>query len=144
MNWGKGIALVLVIFIFGMAFLVYKTTEVSSTMVADNYYEKELLFDEVMEGKKNIQQLKEKIEVIVTTEKITILFPKELNKEDIVGSILFYRPNDPKKDRIIPIALDNYVQNIDIKKFITGNYQVQITFTVKYKKYYFEKNIFIP
>lgn len=144
MNWGKGIALVLILFILGLAFLVYKTTEVTSEMVTDNYYEKELAYEEVIEGKRNLQKLSEEIQVKIDAEKVSIQFPKELIQENIKGNILFYRPSDPKKDRTTAIALKDYVQNIDIQNFITGNYQVQITFEVDGNKYYFEKNIYIP
>lgn len=144
MNWGKGIALVLIIFVLGLAFLVYKTTEVTSEMVTENYYEKELSYQEIIEGKKNIQQLSEKIEINIKDGKLVVSFPKELTQEDIKGSILFYRPSDPKKDRTTDIQLKNHTQEIDLQNFVTGNYQAQITFSVNDKKYYFEKDIYVP
>jgi hypothetical protein len=144
MNWGKGIALVLIIFVLGLAFLVYKTTEVESEMVTENYYEKELSYEKIIEGKRNINLLKEDVKIEVQTNEIAIIFPKELEASKIVGNILFYRPSDTKKDRTVPIQLANNVQLVDIKNFTTGNYQVQITFSEGEKEYYFEKNIFVP
>lgn len=144
MNWGKGIALTIFVFILGMAFLVYKTTEVESEMVTDNYYEKELHHEEVIQAKKNMLLLSRKPEISIQDGTLQVIFPKEFDVTTAIGEIVLYRPSDPKKDKKYTIAIDeNNVQKIPTNELSVGIYQVQLSWQQNQIDYYFEKDIYI-
>lgn len=145
MNWGKGIALFLILFICTLAFMVYKTTVKTSELVTENYYEEELKHEQVIQAEKNATTLNEKPKIQVNNSTVEIQLPKELDLNKIQGDIYFYKPDDTKKDRKIKISLDqNYSQQIEINKLFSGLYQVKLNWKQDSLSYYFEQNIFIP
>jgi len=144
MNWGKGITIVIIVFIGWISFLVYKTTEVTSEMVTDNYYEKELVYENVIQAKKNVQQLSTQPDIQLAQDSLLIIFPIEINNS-AKGDIIFYRPNDPKKDKkySINIKESSNTQYISTNDLVKGTYQIQLTWNQNNIPYYYEKNIFI-
>ncbi len=145
MNWGKGITLVFLLFGLGMGFLVYKTTQKKSEMVTENYYQKELVYEQVIQGKRNVDSLTVKPSISKENSSVIIHFPESFSANEIKGEVYFYRADDVKKDRTIALALDTAnTQQIPISILSTGNYMVQLTWNYLDKYYYLEENIFIP
>lgn len=145
MNWPKGIVLVFLLFASGIGFLVYKTTEKKSEMVADNYYEKELKYQQVIDGKLNAQKLSSLPRVTVHEAGLAVRFPDEMEPGLTEGNLYFYRASDRKKDVEVPISLDTaHTQYIPVNRFSNGYYQAQITWRSGETDYYSEQNIYIP
>lgn len=145
MNWGKGIFITFVIFAILLAFLVYKTTEVKSEMVTENYYEKEVEYNDIYKGKTNVSNLDIKPKVEVGNTNIVINYPAEAISQDMEGEVYFYSINNVSKDKRYTIKVDSSNQQIfsnDI--FSTGNYNLQLKWISDGKNYFFDKNIYIP
>jgi len=143
MNWGKGITIVIILFIGWIAFLIYKTGEVTSEMVTDNYYEKELVYEKVIQAKRNVQQLSALPTISQQQNNVLITFPKEVTTA-ATGNIIFYRPNNPQQDKKYTITInDNNAQNIATTDLTKGVYQIQLTWQQNNTPYYYEQNIFI-
>lgn len=143
MSWGKGIALVIVAFILWISFLVYKTTLVTSEMVTDNYYEKELKYEEVIQAKRNLQKLNEELVIQQRNDSVLITFPKEFDATSR-GEIYFYRPSNPKQDKTFPIDLTHTSTQVITKNNLTrGVYQIQVSWNQNSTPYFFEQTLFI-
>jgi hypothetical protein len=143
MNWGKGITIVIILFIGWIAFLIYKTGEVTSEMVTDNYYEKELVYEKVIQAKRNVQQLSALPTISQQQNNVLITFPEEVTTA-ATGNIVFYRPNNPQQDKKYTITINNNnAQNIATSDLTKGVYQIQLTWQQNNIPYYYEKNIFI-
>jgi hypothetical protein len=145
MNWGKGIALVYIAFGLGMAFMVYKTTQKKSEMVTENYYQKELVYEDVIQGKRNVDSLNIKPSISLENDFVKIEFPKAFASTSVVGEIYFYRADNVKKDRTFTINLDTAnIQKIESNQFVKGNYTTQVSWKYDNKNYFYEEIINIP
>ena len=144
-SWGKGITLVILLFIVGIGYLVYRTTIVKSEMVTDNYYEKELKHEEVLQAERNALNLSALPKVELQTNQIVVDFPKEMMPTKILGDIVFYKPNKSADDKSYPISLsaDN-TQVINLSELAKGVYQIQIKWKQDEVPYYFQSDIYIP
>lgn len=145
MNWGKGIFISFVVFAVLLAFLVYKTTEVTSEMVTDNYYEKEVEYNDIYKGKTNVLNLEVNPKVEVKNSNIIIGYPAESISQDMEGEVYFYSINNVSRDKRYTIKVDSNNQQIFSKDiFSTGNYNLQLKWVSNGKNYFFDKNIYIP
>jgi len=145
MNWGKGIALFMVLFVMTLAFMVYKTTQKTSEMVTENYYEKELKHEEIIQAKRNVSALNNFPEIELDNTSVTITLPDEFDLNKVEGEVYFYKPDNTEKDRIVAMNLDeNHTQHINLEELSVGVYQVQLSWKQDSLNYYFEKDIYIP
>lgn len=96
MNWGKGIAIALALF---MGFIIYLGVTLMSQDVdleTEDYYLREMAYDEEIKAIKNANE-GEKIEVKNEDQQIVVVVPSDENYEDIL--IEFNRPNNEKMDK---------------------------------------------
>lgn len=145
MDWPKGIIIVFILFASGIGFLVYKTTQKQSEMVAENYYEKELRYQEVIDGKNNAGRLTALPAIRAEEGRIAIVFPAGIEPGGVSGKAYFYRPSDVKMDVTVPLVLDSVgCQYVAADRFRTGSYQVQLSWTARDSSFYVEQNLYIP
>jgi FixH len=145
MNWPRGIILVFLLFAGGIFFLVYKTTQKKSEMVTDNYYQQELVYQQVIDGKRNAQKLSALPKITVQPEYVEVLFPVEAQPSGVTGDLYFYRASDKQKDLTALLSLDpSRRQFIPRNEFSTGSYMVKITWQSGDQSYYSEQNLYIP
>ena len=127
-NWGKSITLVVAIFILFCFSIIYITAQNSNTLVAKDYYQKELNYNQQQTRINNGKQYKAEFNITydLQNELIQVKFPK---KPDISGVIHFYKPSNAKMDFKTPISLDtNQVQYISLKQSVSkGLWRIKIT-----------------
>jgi len=106
MNWGNKITIVLIIYMTGIVAVVWYTMTLDVNLVADDYYQQELEYEEQITRLKNTQALENKpsFEKSDDGKLIVLTFPQELVPEK--GHILLYRPSDFTKDRKFKLELD--------------------------------------
>lgn len=95
--WPGGIILAMILFCsFMIGFTIYSIQN-QNELVDTDYYAKELRYQEVITQKENLHALSE--EVLVTQEAGALSFslPLLLQQADS-GYVVFYRPNDQKRD----------------------------------------------
>jgi len=145
MSWGYRVTFITVGFVCFMLFLVFSAFQQTFDLVAEDYYGKELKFQNQIEKQTNQQQVHDPIACLVLGNTLQIQFPKELLHNKITGDILFFRPSDAKKDILRSVSCsDSGVQELPLHLFSKGLYRVQIDYASGDKKYYFEQNIMIP
>ncbi len=94
-NWGTGIFIVITMFILAVvAFLIY-TSNLDIKLVEDNYYDKELAYQDRIDKLNNTASLPWKINVEQEPGIIIIQFPILKPPVAPEGTLLLYRPSDP-------------------------------------------------
>lgn len=141
-NWGTKIILVYCGFVVFMLGMVYMAVSQKFDLVTPDYYNQELKYQEVIEGKTNSNLMKEQVKIIVENGVVNVVFPSALGSLDS-GVVLFYRPDNAAFDWSSKLGTSlNY--QFDGKKLAYGNYKVKLTYIAQGKKYFDEQSLFIP
>jgi hypothetical protein len=144
-NWGKGIFLVIVLFLGAcLAFIIYSRTQKWS-LVEEDYYPKELRHEEVLVKMRNFTALQEPMLFQVSQGSLSIKFPPVFKGLTLSGQIHVYRPSDEGMDCLVPIKADtSLIQIIPKEKFQHGKYVIKVDWIAAGKSYYKEQEVFIP
>ena len=124
MNWGKGIAIALALF---MGFIIYLGVTLMSQDVdleTEDYYLREMAYDEEIKAIQNANN-GEKIKVKNEDEQIVVVIPSNEDYEDVL--IEFNRPNNEKMDKEFKMeGTKTMVISYDILQ--KGRYNLTITY----------------
>lgn len=137
-SWGHGVVLGLGSFIIFILYMViyFGNGMKNAEMVSDNYYEEELNYQEVIDGKKNGDLLPVKPEYIQDKSGISLSFPKEIMPLNKKISFVLYRTEDAnldiKKDMVLD---DKNLFSIPGRLLTKGSYILKVKW-VKDKKPY--------
>lgn len=107
-SWGHGVAVALGSFIVFILFMVFGFTygEQNSELVSDDYYGDELVYQQVIDAKNNVKDLKELPSYSAAPQGIKVNFPEADAPDDNKVSFELFRTDDA---------------NLDVKKDITLN-----------------------
>ena len=143
-NWGTGIFIVITLFlILVVAFLIY-ISNLDIKLVEDNYYDKELAYQDRIDKINNTAALPRKIGIYKEPGIIIIQFPNLDSALTPEGTLLFYRPSDPEKDFSIPLQLsDSSRQVLDITSLSKGKWILKLDWKMDGTEYYFEEEVII-
>jgi nitrogen fixation protein FixH len=113
-------------------------------LVANNYYEKEIKYQEQIDLLKKTNGLTENAKIEIAEGGINITFPEASDMKSIKGFVNFYRPSDSKKDFTIPVTLDeNGMMKIGNDKLTKGLWKVRLSWESSGEKYFTEQTIII-
>lgn len=143
-NWGHGLFVVIILGITGFLTLVFITTRERIDMVTDEYYPKELKYQNQIEKTKNYNALTQKIELKVNGD-LEVIFPKLTDKpEGITGNIHIYRPSDKRLDLQKEIQLDTTFTSMFNKSALqSGKYEVIIEWQANNQPYFAKMPLYI-
>ncbi|HRE11793.1 MAG TPA: FixH family protein [Ignavibacteria bacterium] len=142
MSWGKGIVVVFIVFFLGIGVMVYRSMTRNIDLVTNNYYEKELKYQEQIDKINRTNSLEEGVKVEFNGREIIINYPA--GRKDVTGEISFYKPSDAKSDfkiNIEPTAEMKQVLSTD--NLHKGLWKVQINWAMDGKDYFNEEKIMI-
>lgn len=140
-NWGLGILLSIILFMTASLIAVFFMMNRDVDLVANNYYEKEIKYQNQIDMEKRTSKLNEKIDVRVSNKTLFVSFPDTVN---ITGKLYFYRPSDYKKDFTIPISLDNKrEQSVDVSNLLKGYWRLKVNWIMNNNEYYSEQPVYI-
>ena len=143
-SWGKGITFVYIIFLIVVLGTVAFTTTVDVDLVTDDYYEKELKYQNEIDKKNRTNQLSEQLEIKLESENVKFNFPKAFTSLELGGKISFYRPSNKNMDFALPVNPDsNGIQLVPSKKFAKGLWKIKTDWNYKNIEYFNEKIIVI-
>lgn len=142
MNWGKKIVIIYVSFVGIILFMVVMAMNQKIDLVAENYYDQELKYQDKIDGNKNFNQIKDTIAIsIIKNNEIQIHYPESLKSNISKGTVQFVKQSDNRKDFISPIIIsDNNQQTIN-HYFQKGIYKVSFDWKMNNKPFYFEQNL---
>jgi len=143
-NWGKGIAAVYLLFMIGVLTMVYIFMNQDVTLETENYYAKGVEYQNHIDKMKRTNELPEQININQSGGYIYFLFPKIFNKNEIKGSIFFYRPSNDKNDFTVAINLDSVqTQSVPTSSLQKGLWKIKIDWLAEDESYYNEKLIMV-
>jgi hypothetical protein len=144
-HWGHGIAIFFILFIGFILTMIFLSTRKDVDLVTDNYYEKELVYQEQIDKMQNAASLSEPMKVALNWPDLTIQYPAEQLALGVSGTVLFFRPSDPKLDKTYEVNPDEAgTQQIDMAKMAKGLYKVKIEWQAGGVAFYNEETIHIP
>lgn len=138
-NWGSGIFIFLVIFFISIFAFLYIAFKNDIELVEEDYYPKELQYQQQIDKQDNLMQLGEQIELIQKAHNLALQFPKSQIQDSIFGQIIIYRPSNSKLDKTMRIKTDsNNVHLINTKALTAGKYVLKVAWSYKQKAFYQE------
>ncbi len=143
MHWGYRI---MIAYIAGVAFLLFFVIGSMLTrteMVEDNYYEKELGFNQRIKDRTNADLAGERILIAREGDSVTVQLDSSLAKQLHNGLLDAYYAAGEQADRHFVIPASPYGRYaFPVAVFHKGSYIFRLSFTRGTKSYYKEKNIF--
>ena len=143
-NWGTGIVIVMLSFIaFIMYFVVNMLTDnkYDHDLVTEEYYKKELHYQEEIDAEKNSRSLTVDIIGEKTKEGWLLKFPENINYKEIEGSVFLYRPSNKQLDYNMPIKLSSNYLLIPDTRLLDGRWNITVDWKYKGTPYLYKKSI---
>ena len=143
-NWGTGIVIGMASFICFILYLVITMCtdqNFSHDLVTDEYYAKEIRYQDEIDAEKNTNNLSVKFQGKRTAEGWEITLPEELNKQVIKGKVFLYRPSNMILDFEIPLVISKSKIVIPNNKMLDGRWNITIEWTYNKKPYLYKKEI---
>ena len=143
-NWGHGLATAIILGIIALSSLVFVVTKERIDMVTDEYYPKELNYQDQINKIKTYTELEKGIELKVNGE-LLIQFPEVVaNPGDITGALHIYRPSDKRLDIERELRLtEAYTMVVDRNLLKAGKYEVIIDWKAGDQSYLTKLPLFI-
>ncbi len=144
LNWGTGIVIAIIAFVsFIMIMVITMITnkKYNHDLVTEQYYQKELTYQENIDAIKNAKELKEPIQINQTKKGLQIVFPSNFNKKEIKGKVFLYRPSNKTLDFEIPISLANTYLLVPEINLLGGRWNISVAFQYKDKEYLHQQEI---
>lgn len=141
MNWGKGIILAFVLFIGVIFTMVYISVNTEFSLVAENYYEQEIAYEDQIERIRNFNSLATQPEFKFDRNRgvISLDFDPGLAAALKEGTVKFFRASGAKYDRELPLKLnENHQFAVKSEALIRGAWTLQLSWSDGNKEFYKE------
>ena len=143
-NWGTGIFAVYIGFVLLILAAVIFAFTIDVDLVADNYYEKELLHQTEIDKADRASKLTQQINFSQYNDSVILRFPKIFSQNLISGTIFFSRDDNSEKDFFIPVTFDDSLsQVIPTKNLLPGLWRVKIDWRVNSTTFLTQKNLMV-
>ena len=143
-NWGKSIVVVMAAFMCFILYFVYlmSTTEsFSHDLVTEDYYAKEMLYQNEIDAETNTNNLTERFVSKKTKKGWLLVFPKELELSKIKGKVFLYRPSNETLDFNLELNLTSSHLLIPDNKMLGGRWNITIDFMYEGTPYLYKEQI---
>lgn len=129
-------------FVLAILGMVYVASQQTNDMQDENYYVKELQYQNVISGKNNLSLLEEKVSILDSSDVIRIKIPYSTIVVPSSGTIRFLKPSDKKKDYSLDLKTNNEgIQYIYKSALSTGLYTVQLSWKKNDSMYFHEQSL---
>ena len=141
MNWGKGILVTIILFVaFIMTLVVISVKQDDIHLVTENYYEKEIKYQEQIEREKSAAQLNREVLLFDAASKV-ILLDLPIGAK---GELQLFRPSDARLDQLLQLEImDAGKTSISLNQLKPGYWRVKLTWVEDGVEYYEESKITI-
>ena len=143
-NWGTGIVIAFAIFMGGTISTAVYLMNQDVDLVADDYYDQEIKYQQQIDRIKRTKKLDEKNIIVFNQTLINVTIPTSFLNRDLTGEIYLYRPSDEKSDIKIPLHTDSLgVMVIPVSSLKKGLWKVKVNWLTGEMEYFVEERIFI-
>lgn len=145
LNWGHGVVLVMVGFIAIMTQFMYRAYHNQESLVAEDYYAKELRYQEQIDKRANASALGAVVSVEVLPGRIVFVFPEQLRDAEIEAEAYFMRPSDPRGDQRMRLTVgEDGRAEVDTGDLLRGAYHLRLEWSAAGTEYLLEDRIHLP
>jgi nitrogen fixation protein FixH len=142
LNWGTSIAIFYTLFAATMVGFVIKSKSYDNSLVVDDYYAKDLAYQQQYDKLANSQALVADLAIGKVAEGVQFIFPKDAQQPS--GEILFYRASDKSKDFTLKVAPDsNGLQLVPTDQLTPGRWTVKVDWQGGGKEFYKEQVVIL-
>jgi regulatory protein YycI of two-component signal transduction system YycFG len=141
MNWGKGITLFIIAFIATMLFMVYIAFKQSNEMIEDNYYDREVKYQEIIDAKKNLEPLMNQFILADSSQFIWLQLPAAASRDIKNGQLRMIKMDRASADNTLKISQAE--TKIDKSAFLKGTYHIKLNWDSDGKTYFYEGDLMI-
>jgi regulatory protein YycI of two-component signal transduction system YycFG len=139
MNWGKGLTIFIVAFMITMLGMVYVAFRQSNEMIEDNYYERELKYQKIIDGKNELLIYNNFSFISEANGIIKISLPSELRSKIDEGQVQFIKLDKESLDKTYRITQLNVNRLVYPRSdFAQGMYLIKISWKNNNKFYFRE------
>lgn len=139
-HWGHGIAVFYLLFVSTIIFILVASFSVDRSLVADDYYAKDLAYQGQYTKTQNALSSNNGVEVVLDAEQQTIEIAVVADS-DIEGKVYFYRPSDQSQD--FHIDLNSNRTTLSTSSLLKGKWILKVEWNVDSTPYYQERQIYI-
>tara|TARA_R110000868_G_scaffold355377_3_gene616888 strand:+ start:4512 stop:4970 length:459 start_codon:yes stop_codon:yes gene_type:complete len=143
-NWGTGIVLAFIGFISFILFFVVRMSmdnKANHDLVTENYYKAELGYQNEIDAENNSRDKEVELTLETTNEGLKLMFPKNLDVENIKGSVSLYRPSNKHLDFDLPLSLSQDYLLIPDNRLLDGRWDIKVHWKYKGEAYLFKGKI---
>ena len=141
MNWGKSIVIAFILFASFIGALVSVCLRQDISLVADDYYEQELRYQDQLDRIYNTANLVVKPEIRLKDKSLEVEFARF--KDITVGSVEIFRPSDQRFDRQFKLdKSSSVIQQFDLSNLPRGMYKVRMRWAMDDNEYFLESMIY--
>lgn len=125
MNWGKGIAIALTLFIGFIVFLVISIVSHTADLETEDYYKKDIAYQDEIISMEKANLLTNKPTIVMTATHIVVQFSSVNDFQNI--QLKLNRPNDEKLDKLYKIS-GTTTFTIDKSELQKGVYKFELSY----------------
>jgi len=142
---GHAVIVVMAIFILIMTQFMVRAYHNQESLVAEDYYAKEIRYQEQIDKLHNTRALDEAVRIDALPGRLVIDFPQAMHGKTITGELFLMRPSDARSDLRIPVTADaNGRFTVDTGQQLKGAYMVQLEWQAGGTAYLTEDNVHLP
>jgi nitrogen fixation protein FixH len=140
-SWGIRISMLYIGFALFIIFMVWRSFGENIDLVANDYYNRELEYNEQMEKTQRASKLTDKLNWKIVNSRLVLEFPGVADG----GTILFQRPSDAQFDRTYNLSTSSdSILSIPLEEFTKGMYRLKADWSMSGVTYYNEQVVVIP
>lgn len=131
--WPMGLVAAFGVFISGTVALIVLSARTQTDLVSQDYYERELRYQEDIDRRTRTQALEGQVQVRYDADRrqLTFALPAAHAAKRAEGEIQLYRPSAAGLDRRVPLTVDSRGQQIlDATTLSDGLWRVRVTWRV--------------
>ena len=141
MNWGRGLTLFIIGFILAMLGMVYIAFKQSNEMIEDNYYDREVKYQEIIDAKSNLNPLLGEFVLADSNDYILLRLPASASTAIQKGELRMIKMDAAASDNTLIVTQTE--TQIDKAKFQKGLYHVKLGWDSEGKSYFYENDLLI-
>lgn len=97
MNWGYKILSFYALFVFGILFMVFKSSSQNTDLVTTDYYAKELKYQDKIDEQNRVSALTTPINYKLSNDSLIITFPNDFVGKLLTGNVVLYCVSNEKR-----------------------------------------------
>jgi nitrogen fixation protein FixH len=110
-------------------------------MVVEDYYKKEIGFQDELDARNNAARLAYKVQLTQDEQGVELYFPEEISSKMKEAQVFFYRVNQKDLDFELPVQLEDNGMFIPAAMLEKGRWDVTIRWEMEGKNYITIENI---